>query len=249
MNQNLNNETEKNLVSYCLWTLIPKKNFAFTLAEVLITLGIIGAVAAMTIPNLIANNRAKVFRSKYLKAYSVISQMMKLIEADDIEMDNTTRQNLTKYLSGATKRDGGELQNRDTLSNDPFYYFNSKKYKTYDGKADARQTMFDDTQYALPDGMLLVLEWYDIHYPDGSHHWISVDINGYNNGPNRWGVDLFTFQILDGKILAIGDNGSAFTDMDIYCNSKTTTNDLNGIACAHLAKSDTEYFKKAVKLK
>lgn len=31
------------------------KSAAFTLAEVLITLGIIGVVAAMTIPNLIAN--------------------------------------------------------------------------------------------------------------------------------------------------------------------------------------------------
>lgn len=33
-----------------------KKKLAFTLAEVLITLGIIGVVAAMTIPNLIASN-------------------------------------------------------------------------------------------------------------------------------------------------------------------------------------------------
>ena len=35
---------------------------AFTLAEVLITLGIIGVVAAMTIPNLIANVNAHKFR-------------------------------------------------------------------------------------------------------------------------------------------------------------------------------------------
>ena len=35
-----------------------KFNAAFTLAEVLITLGIIGVVAAMTIPTLIANTRS-----------------------------------------------------------------------------------------------------------------------------------------------------------------------------------------------
>lgn len=37
-----------------------KKVFAFTLAEVLITLGIIGIVAAMTIPTLINNYQKKI---------------------------------------------------------------------------------------------------------------------------------------------------------------------------------------------
>ena len=35
------------------------KSLAFTLAEVLITLGIVGVVAAMTIPTLMHNYRAK----------------------------------------------------------------------------------------------------------------------------------------------------------------------------------------------
>lgn len=35
------------------------KNRAFTLAEVLITLGIIGIIAALTIPNIIAGYRKK----------------------------------------------------------------------------------------------------------------------------------------------------------------------------------------------
>lgn len=42
---------------------------AFTLAEVLITLGIIGVVAAMTIPTLIANARSQQYRSKFKKNY------------------------------------------------------------------------------------------------------------------------------------------------------------------------------------
>lgn len=37
-----------------------KKSIAFTLAEVLITLGIIGVVAAMTIPNLITSYKVHV---------------------------------------------------------------------------------------------------------------------------------------------------------------------------------------------
>ncbi len=47
---------------------------AFTLAEVLITLGIIGVVAAMTIPNLIANTNGAKFRSGFKKAISTLNQ-------------------------------------------------------------------------------------------------------------------------------------------------------------------------------
>ena len=50
-----------------------KKN-AFTLAEVLITLGIIGVVAAMTMPVLIQNQREKVVVTQLKKVQSVFSQ-------------------------------------------------------------------------------------------------------------------------------------------------------------------------------
>lgn len=51
-----------------------KKKNGFTLAEVLITLGIIGIVAAMTIPTLFSNiNNAK-FRNQYKKALSTLNQ-------------------------------------------------------------------------------------------------------------------------------------------------------------------------------
>lgn len=42
---------------------------AFTLAEVLITLGIIGVVAAMTIPVLLVNTTSQKYRSKLKKNY------------------------------------------------------------------------------------------------------------------------------------------------------------------------------------
>ena len=41
-----------------------KKFFAFTLAEVLITLGIIGIVAALTMPSLIANYKKMAYASQ-----------------------------------------------------------------------------------------------------------------------------------------------------------------------------------------
>ena len=57
------------------------KRTGFTLAEVLITLGIIGVVAAMTIPNLIANTRSAQYRSAFKKAVSTLSQAARMSQA------------------------------------------------------------------------------------------------------------------------------------------------------------------------
>lgn len=45
------------------------KEPAFTIAEVLITLGIIGVVAALTIPPLITNYKARKLHTQFLKSY------------------------------------------------------------------------------------------------------------------------------------------------------------------------------------
>ncbi len=58
-----------------------KKNHAFTLAEVLITLGIIGVVAAMTLPTLIHKYRTQVNITKIKKFYTVMNQAIRLSEA------------------------------------------------------------------------------------------------------------------------------------------------------------------------
>ena len=50
------------------------KRTGFTLAEVLITLGIIGVVAAMTIPTLISNTNGAQFKSAYKKSLSTLNQ-------------------------------------------------------------------------------------------------------------------------------------------------------------------------------
>ena len=57
------------------------KNNGFTLAEVLITLVIIGIIAAITLPNLVHQYRNTVTETKLKHTYSVLAQMMKLAEA------------------------------------------------------------------------------------------------------------------------------------------------------------------------
>lgn len=58
---------------------------AFTLAEVLITIGIIGVVAALTLPSIIANNKAKALEAGLKKGASTINQALLHYQADSGE--------------------------------------------------------------------------------------------------------------------------------------------------------------------
>ena len=63
------------------------KRFGFTLAEVLITLGIIGVVAAMTMPTLMNSTNGAQYKTAYKKALSVLSQAVVLnVALDDYDM-------------------------------------------------------------------------------------------------------------------------------------------------------------------
>lgn len=66
------------------------KRFAFTLAEVLITLGIIGVVAALTLPTLIQNYKKQEIETKLAKIYSVMNQAIKLSEVEYGDPSNWT---------------------------------------------------------------------------------------------------------------------------------------------------------------
>lgn len=54
----------------------------FTLAEILITLGVIGVVAAITIPTLIQSYRNRIVETRLQKVYSVMNQAIQRAEAD-----------------------------------------------------------------------------------------------------------------------------------------------------------------------
>lgn len=85
------------------------KYSGFTLAEVLITLGIIGIVAAMTLPSVINNSRNKQLEAGLKKAYSVIGQALDMYQAETgerITQDTVSvKKLLIKYIK--TARDCG----------------------------------------------------------------------------------------------------------------------------------------------
>ncbi len=55
-----------------------KRQKGFTLAEVLITLGIIGVVAAMTLPTLISNYQKVVLKTQYKKGVSILANAIQM---------------------------------------------------------------------------------------------------------------------------------------------------------------------------
>ena len=141
---------------------------AFTLAEVLITLGIIGVVAAMTMPSLIQNYKRQQATARIKKFVSVINQA--LISAEN---DLGAREDWVI----------GEMDNSDSA-----YNFLNTYIKPYIKSADVeKRTLFGRNMATLRfvDGSQMSVKigaCYDIFY----------DING-EKGPNEKGRDIFVF--------------------------------------------------------
>lgn len=78
--------------------------YAFTLAEVLITLGIIGVVAAMTLPALVTKYKDKELATRTRKAVSAIQQAAQLAQSDyGTPGDNSSLFDITKTSEEVTK--------------------------------------------------------------------------------------------------------------------------------------------------
>lgn len=224
-----------------------KKEIAFTLAETLITLGIIGVVAAMTIPNLINNYKAQKLRTQFLKTYSTIQQVFKQMEDDGVSDDNSYYHEghsyhkiFAKYLKGATICSGNNSLCYLDISSNKVVYKGISKFH------------LDDGQVLLPDGTLLMFE----NMYNSEYIMVTADINGLKNPPNIEGYDTFSFQLIDGELHTMGDKGTWFVG-NRYCDIGAIFDQMkegtisaflqSGMSCAQKAKTDTDYFKKLVK--
>lgn len=149
-------------------------SFGFTLAEVLITLGIIGVVAALTMPALIANHQKTVVVTKLKKVYSVMNQAVTMSIANDtwtqpptdkrednVALAEWLNSALVPYLNGAKLYDNNPNQQYSPVN------FNS------------RPTII------LADGSALTFNNNNLIH-------VYYDING-RQGPNRGGRDWFRF--------------------------------------------------------
>lgn len=116
-----------------------QRKIAFTLAEVLITLGIIGVVAAMTMPSLIQNYRDKELIVRTKKAYAVIQNAVLLAKSqnDVTDGDNT-------FLFDTSKTSAQVAQEFSK-------YFNAPKLCLNSSSKDCKD-LYYDIQFATKEG-------------------------------------------------------------------------------------------------
>ena len=158
-----------------------RKRIAFTLAEVLITLGIIGFVAAMTLPILIQNHQKRVAVERLKKEYSLLQQALKMYQADNNvdfdEFDTTLSADefMQTYILPYVQTIG-ECEN------------STKCYKKFPfGHNKITPLVINNKFYILKDGSFLGISQ---DAPVGKVFFI--DINGEQK-PNITGRDIFFF--------------------------------------------------------
>ena len=162
----------------------------FTLSEVLITLGVIGVVVAMTLPSVINKFRAKALETSFKKSYSNINKAFlntKIeLASDSVYKDFGRYNNVTGYS------DFYEFQN--------VFYKNLVAVKIYDGEYQKRTynggQLLCETYGYCPNPIYILSDGSSVETNVNSQYiWLNVDTNGPLKGPNRYGFDIFAFYI------------------------------------------------------
>ena len=221
-----------------------KKKAAFTLAEVLITLGIIGVVAAMTLPVLITKHQKEVTVNKLKKAVSTFEQALTRAQVDYGDMSGWT------FLQAGTdlSSDSASAELEKFIKNYIMQYLNIAKdcgAKNVNNCPKYVVTSLDKTtfvsdltnyrKFITSDGTLYNIS-FDLNMVENNdgvqvpvtngHLIVTVDINGFS-GPNIYGRDLFVMDVYPNtqkvKMFGAGRNREVLkNDTNWACNSRTS---------------------------
>lgn len=175
-----------------------RKLLGFTLAEVLITLGIIGVVAAMTMPSLIANYQKKQTVAQLKKAYTVISNALQMAKTEHGDFE------LWDYS------DSNNIQASSDFANEYLIpYLNVIKICGTDTTGDCEydvtklngtsytSSLSKYTRFVLSDGTWVFIKAAvnDAAATFPKIIYVEFDINGLKR-PNKLGRDYFLFAVV-----------------------------------------------------
>ena len=188
VHSSLNNETAFSLFTVH-FSLTPKP--AFTIAEVLITLGVIGIVAAMLFPNVLKGYQKMVLAAQLKKFVSVFSQAHESAYAEYGSPSgyyNYRAQGYYQILLQLLSAKDVTNQITDSYKKDM-----DIALKQYGSSSMTFNKEFGKTKfYQLKDGSMI---FYMEDWPstqDESYLYFMVDTNGQNR-PNSYGKDLWVF--------------------------------------------------------
>lgn len=175
---------------------------AFTLAEVLITLGIIGVVAALTMPSLIANYRKSVYVNQLKKTTNSLSNGLRLIMVQE-DVDKLEDTKLSHFFSEANYA----TKPSDDLHTYISKYFNSVESSFIPSCSMGQYKNLNGTTSCKPSGNGLSIKLADgaeivfVSYGHTSNSTIIMDVNGRERGPNTAGLDLFGTLIMNDAVV------------------------------------------------
>ncbi len=170
------------------------KNFgAFTLAEVLVTLGIIGVVSAMTIPTLMSNHQRKVYVTQLHKIYNEVQQAA-INFMNSKNAVNLTEAGITSTTT-ANQLITSNFQIVQTCSGSLSPCF-ADSYKFMSG-TNYDLTSHISTSYVLASGASIRFLY---NKSNDKIINIFVDING-KQGPNVIGRDTFYMALYDNGVI------------------------------------------------
>jgi len=197
---------------------------AYTLAEVLITLGIIGIVAAITIPTMISNHQKRVWTAQLQKSYATLNQGFRRMLADD-NASSLSQTETFNSLGGEQIEGLNNTKYKQCLPDNDiegtecgdFYKNLGKYFKIADIRKESTERPIyylnynepalnykDTTVITLTDGteiLDLVVKTSDAEANTanafkGKLGNFNIDLNG-KKGPNKFGRDVFRFFIAD----------------------------------------------------
>ena len=201
----------------------------FTLAEVLITLGIVGVVAALTLPNMIKNHQKRVLVTQLQRTYNSIVNAMpsfmdevhasSLFDTDAFNAnrnpkDVTAMVNFVKDNFKTSK-----ICTADTPGGTAACY--GSEYKRLSG-GDGAGAFGGDVCTILKTGASICFsrQWGKSSFPE-----VDIDVNG-PQGPNVWGRDAFQLEFNNAGDIAesfhapgeFDMNGKEYCEDDKYGN-------------------------------
>ncbi len=199
----------------------------FTLSEVLITLVIIGVIAAITVPLIVTNYQKQQTVSKLKKVYSTISNAVNLSSLQNGSSSdnwaNDSDYSALEYFNTYLKP---YMQILKTCKNNvecgytsstPWSYLSGTVYDWHLSEVASTRKFF-----YLSDGVFVAIKTGYLDAASGeavySNIVFFIDVNG-TKGPNKFGRDVFVLQDTESK--GILPNGAGYSQTDINNNCKS----------------------------
>ena len=193
----------------------------FTLAEVLITLGIIGVVAAITIPLLIQNSNSKKFITQFKKSLSTLNQAAINAQAQ-YDMDYSLLGTLNQDSACATD---ALSKGQDTLCG---LLNNTLSGHTYQGKYGVVKGADSSTPYQADVSSFAITDFLIFSFADGA--FVAFNPNAVNCSLASGSV-ISTEMVTSGNLANclgfIDVNGSQFPNKEIKCSEGDTELSVN----------------------